>query len=143
MKPKEKSSINDRYDVAVKLLILKSQKTKSGSANVKPGQNTGAFYLFIQTKGMANFFKYFGHESIIFMDSGYRVNRNAFPITFISILDNFMKGRLVGVMISQFADEFTYAKCLSEFKRGELKHVIPRASMSDFDTAELSAFNKT
>ena len=85
LRPKENSTVKERYDLAVKLLIRDSQKKKSRYIELKPGQKTGAFYLFIQTKGMANFFKYFGHNSIIFMDSGYRVNRNAFPITFISV----------------------------------------------------------
>ena len=92
---------------------------------------------------MVELYKNFGHKSIIFMDSGFRVNRNAFPITFISILDNFLKGRMVGVMISQYIDEYTYFKCLSEFKRGSLSNIVPTASMTDFDVSEIAAFRNT
>ena len=92
---------------------------------------------------MADIFKHFGHGSIIFMDSGFRVNRNAFPITFISVLDNFMKGRMVGVLISQFTDEYTYSKCLSELKRGSLSNIVPTSSMTDFDVSEIAAFKNT
>ena len=90
----------------MKLLIRDANSKKTKYSKLSPGQNTGAFYLFIQTKGMADMYRHLGHESIFFIDSGYRVNRCAFPITFISVLDNFMRGRLVGVMISQFTDEF-------------------------------------
>ena len=91
---------------------------------------------------MADFYRYFGHQSVIFMDSGFRVNRNAFPITFISVLDNFMRDRMVAVMISQFTDEHTYAKCLSELKRGSLSSIKPQCSMTDFDLSEILAFQK-
>ena len=141
--PSKESSFHVRYDQTIKLLIRKCKNKHTAHSKLKPGQRTGMFYLFVQMKIMADFFINFGHKSIIFMDSGYRVNRNAFPITFISVLDNFMRGRLVGVLISQFADEFTYRKCLAVFKRGELVNIEPRASMCDFDTAELSAFHNT
>ena len=77
------------------------------------------------------------------MDSGFRVNRNAFPITFVSVLDNFMKGRMVGVMISQFTDERTYSKLLSELKRGNLDNIKPQCSMTDFDMTEITAIGNT
>ena len=92
---------------------------------------------------MADLYRQFRHESVIFMDSGFRVNRNAFPITLISVLDNLMKGRMVAVMISQFTDERTYSKCLRELQRGNLSKVKPRCSMTDFDMAEITAFSKT
>ena len=144
LRPSSTATAQQRYDAAVKLLIRDCSKQHvRARAEIKPGQQTGAFYLFLQTKGMADFYKHFGHNSIIFMDSGFRVNRNAFPITFISVLDNFNKGRMVGVMISQFTDEHTYAKCLSELKRGELENIHPQCSMTDFDLSELTAFQNT
>ena len=144
LRPSKDSTAQQRYDSAVKLLIREcARKNTRARDRIQPVQRTGSFFLFIQTKEMANFYKYFGHRSIIFMDSGFRVNRNAFPITFISVLDNFMKGRMVGVLISQFTDEHTYAKCLSELKRGSLSSVMPQSSMTDFDVSEISAFKKT
>ena len=92
---------------------------------------------------MVELYRHFGHKSVVFMDSGFRVNRNAFPITFVSVLDNFMKGRMVGVMISQFTDERTYSKCLLELKRGNLINIKPLCSMTDFDMAEITAFKKS
>ena len=77
------------------------------------------------------------------MDSGFRVNRNSFPNTFISVLDNFMKGRMVGAMISQFTDVHTYSKCLSELKREEIGEIKPQCSMTDFDLSEITAFKNT
>lgn len=43
-------------------------------------------------------------------------------------------------MVSQFTDEHTYTKCLSELKRGDLKNIVPQCSMTDFDTSEIAAF---
>ena len=144
LRPKKNATAQQRYDMAVKLLVRDSaRQTVRAKANIDVSQRTGAFYLFLQTKMMANLYANFGHDSILFMDSGYRVNRNAFPITFVSILDNFMKGRVVGVMISQFTDELTYAKCLSEFKRGHLSKIKPQCAMTDFDLSEIGAFRKT
>ena len=71
------------------------------------------------------------------------MNRNAFPITFVSVLDNFTKGRMVGVMISQFTDEQTYSKCLSELKWGNLRHIKPQCSMADFDMVEILGIRNT
>ena len=144
LRPSEIASAQQRYDAAVKLLIRDcAQQSIRARAKITPSQQTGAFYLFLQSEGMADLYKHFGHDSILFMDSGYWVNRNAFPITFISVLDNFMKGRIVGVLISQFADTHTYSKCLSEFKRSDLQNIRPLCSMTDFDTAEVSAFKNT
>ena len=144
LRPKNDSTAQQRYDTAVKLLIRDCAKRNVRiRANIKTRQRTGAFYLFLQTKEMADLYRHFGHDSIVFMDSGFRVNRNAFPITFISILDNFMKGRMVGVLISQFIDEGTYSKCLSELKRGNLGSVEPQCSMTDFDLSEIAAIGNT
>ena len=110
LRPSKDATVQQRYDLAVKLLIRDCSKPNIwAKANLSPQQRTGSFYLFFKTKQMEDFYKQFGHESIVFMDSGFRVNRSAFPITFISILDNFMKGRMVGVLISQFTDEQTYS----------------------------------
>ena len=144
LRPRKDASAQQRYDIAVKLLIREcAMQNVRMRASVKPSTRTGAFYLFLQTKDMADMYRHFGHESVIFMDSGFRINRNAFPITFVSVLDNFMKGRMVGVMISQFTDERTYSKCLLELKRGNLNTIRPQCSMTDFDMAEISAFRKT
>ena len=118
LRPKKDSTAQKRYDTAVKLLIRDCAKRNVRvKTKIETRQRTGAFYLFLQKKEMADLFRQFGHNSIVFMDSGFRVNRNAFPITFVSVLDNFMKGRMVAVMISQSTDEQTYSKCLSELKR--------------------------
>ena len=144
LRPRKDASAQQRYDIAVKLLIREcAQQNIRIRASVKPSTRTGAFYLFLQTKEMADLYRHFGHESVVFMDSGFRINRNAFPITFVSVVDNFMKGRMVGVMISQFTDEQTYTKCLLELKRGNLNTIRPQCSMTDFDMAEISAFRKT
>ena len=144
LRPRTDATAQQRYDIAIKLLVREcATQNIRLKAKIRQGQRTGAFYLFLQTKEMEDLYRYFGHESIIFMDSGYRVNRNAFPITFVSVLDNFMKGRLVGVMISQFTDEQTYAKCLAELKRGDLTNIKPQASMTDFHLSEISAIRKT
>ena len=144
LRPSTDSSAQQRYDTAVKLLIRDcARKNIRAKASLKPGQRTGSFFLFIQTNEMATFYKHFGHKSIVFMDSGFRVNRNAFPITFISVLDNFMRGRMVGVMVSQFTDEHTYRKCLLELKRGDLSKVEPQCSMTYFDLSEIYAFKKS
>ena len=113
LRPRNDSTAQQRYDTEIKLRIRDCAKRNVRiRANIKTRQRSGAFYLFLQTKEMADLYRHFGHDSIVFMDSGFRVNRNAFPITFISVLDNFMKGRMVGVLISQFTDERTYSKCL-------------------------------
>ena len=138
LRPGKDATAQQKYDTAVKLLIRDCAKQNVRTRANR--QRTGSFYLFVQTKEMAELFMRFGHDSILFMDSGFRVNRNAFPITFVSVLDNFMKGRIVGVVISQFTDEHTYSKCLSEFKRDNLKFIKPQCSMTDFDISELSAF---
>ena len=141
IRPRKDASAQQRYDTAVKVLIRdctkQSVRARTSLTEIK---RTGSFYLFLQTREMADLYRHFGHQSILFMDSGFRVNRNAFPITFISILDNFMKGRMVGVMVSQFTDEHTYTKCLSELRRGDLDKIEPQCSMTDFDTSEISAF---
>ena len=138
------TTIQQKYDTAVKLLIRECAKQNVRiRANIKTRERTGAFYLFLQTKEMEDLYRYFGHESILFMDSGFRVNRNAFPITFVSVLDNFMRGRMVGVMISQFTDERTYSKLLSELKRGYMDNVKPQCTMTDFDMAEITAIGNT
>ena len=140
--PRKGASAQQRYDqyhIAVKVLIRNcSRQTVRARACIKPGQPqpTGAFYLFLQTKEMTDFYTLFGHESILFMDSGFRVNRNANPITFIIVLDNFTRGRMVGVLISQFTDEHTYSKCLSEFLRGNISRIKPNCTMTDFDLSE-------
>ena len=91
LRPKKNSSAQQRYDTAVKLLISDcAKKNVRIKANLGTRQQTGAFYLFLQTQDMVDLYRHFGHDSIIFMDSGFRVNRNAFPITFVSVLDNFM-----------------------------------------------------
>ena len=144
LRPSKDSTSKQRYETAVKLLIRQcSQQYVRSKASIKPGQRTGAFYLFLQTKAMSDLYARFGDGAILFMDSGFRVNRNAFPITFISVVDNFMKGRMVGVLVSQFTDALTYSKCLSELKRGKLAMIQPKVSMTDFDTSEIMSFKST
>jgi len=134
LRPRNDSTAQQRYDTAVKLLIRDCIKQrKRVKSSIKKGQRTGSFYLFLQTREMVEFYKIFGHNSIIFMDSGFRVNRNAFPITFISVLDNFMRGRMVAVMISQFTDEYTYSKCLSKLRGECLHNIVPSCSITEFD----------
>ena len=88
LRPRNDSTSQQRYDTAVKLLIRDCIKQrKRVKSSIKKGQRTGSFYLFLQTREMVEFYKIFGHNSIIFMDSGFRVNRNAFSITFTSVLD--------------------------------------------------------
>ena len=97
LRPSKNATAQQRYDIAIKILVREcARQNVRARAGIEVGQRTGAFYLFLQTKEMAEMYAHFGHESILFMDSGFRVNRNAFPITFISILDNFMKGQMVG-----------------------------------------------
>ena len=68
LRPSSNATAQQRYDMAVKLLIRDcSKQNVKLRANIQPRQRTGAFYLFLQSKGMADFYKYFGHDSILFM----------------------------------------------------------------------------
>ena len=46
-------------------------------------------------------------------------------------------------MISQFTDEHTHSKRLSELKRGNLAKIKRKCSMTDFDLAEITAFKNS
>ena len=86
LRPSKNATIQQRYDIAVKLLVREcSRQTVRAKAGIDVKQRTGAFYLFLQTKEMANVYANFGHESILFMNSGFCVNTDAFPITIISV----------------------------------------------------------
>ena len=46
-------------------------------------------------------------------------------------------------MKSQFTDEYTYSKCLSQLGGECLHNIVPSCSMTDFDISEIAAFKNT